>query len=494
MKFRVGSPLLLTAVVVAWSILPGCAHHRGVEKQWEVATPVAETEVFAPNAPIRTEIALDDEDWSKTGVLAGHVRRRTDGTQKFVVEQRQLVRVVPYEFWEATLMRTMIAPMFLALLGPLYARSTPDYAGDGKVGFGDRARYALAFLNYFEAYPNGRASERQERTASTTRERRETELALPNISGEIEIELTADGQKETLRGTLDDGAFAFDLSGLVPRFFGTNPQATLLDRTSGVRLVVSSFDRFHVAEALWNGGRFQQGESPLGKEQREVAKKLFLWKANSNKTSPPRAVELFNRAYWLTHGDVAPAVADPPAGAEIIDLDQAVASGRVLVSGRGVDLYRISATLENLTPDTIHVRIPPGTLFDCEGTAQDMLTTEFARVDLPPMGVGHRRSVTIAAACANMSKATPGGKDSFRLIGVPDPRLTQIAPHLRPLAKNIRQAVVWILTDNATLRKFARYQRPHIGRSEVLQAIATFVRAGISIDDRAIWTWYSADR
>lgn len=66
------------------------------------------------------------------------------------------------------------------------------------------------------------------------------------------------------------------------------------------------------------------------------------------------------------------------------------------------------------------------------------------------------------------------------------PELARIAPHLHLVPMDVRQAAVWILTDDATRETFWKYDRPRIDDREVLEAVALLELAGIDLEDRRI--------
>ena len=433
-------------------------------------------------------LELEGDSWTETGIVRGRVLRITEGTREFDVEKRQVHKVVPYEWSDATFLRAIVAPLYFGLLGPLWADSIPDYGGDGTVGPWDRTRFSLAMLNIFEAFPNSRATERLERVVGRTRERRPDKVELVSAPGEVTLKLTHGQHEESLTEALREGTFAIDMRPVLPRFFGHDMKA-VLSASDGAQLTIRGFGRQNVASLMLRYGPYSRDLRSIEAAELAFAKELLLFAARSHQTPKRRAVELYQRLHELERRGMPEPTLAEGATRKILDASQAARDGMIELSAKGVDLYRIAVSVKNMTDAPLHVRVPPGLLFDCAGSAQDMLTTQAVEIHVSANGrSAHHR---VAAACANMSKPTPASRDSFGLGEVSDPRLAVIAPQLQRLSRQVRQAVVWIITDDATISRFQRYSTPRIRRSEVLQAIAVFERAGVSIEDRAIWKWYT---
>jgi len=102
-----------------------------------------------------------------------------------------------------------------------------------------------------------------------------------------------------------------------------------------------------------------------------------------------------------------------------------------------------------------------------------------------------------SAACANMRSGIPGSEDRFSV---------ERSPHQQELAKlmpildashvpdDVRQAAVWIVTDNADyddlgilVTGFVGFGTRAIHESETVRAMQICDRAGIDITQKAIW-------
>jgi hypothetical protein len=143
------------------------------------------------------------------------------------------------------------------------------------------------------------------------------------------------------------------------------------------------------------------------------------------------------------------------------------------------------------------VHIPPGTFFVAGSHAQNMVATEHHTVDLT---VQREVTVEVSAACANRSLPIPGSGTSFSVRDSPSSAdLARAAPRLRSEQFAVKQAAVWIITDNATrddLRILVRRRvgtvsggTEVIGDQDVRRAARLLRQAGIDLSGKAIAGW-----
>lgn len=502
-KPRVTLCTRLLLVSTLFCLLAGCHHVRGVKRTWEVVTPIPNTGVADPDAPRRVIVDLEEETFREHGRFRGRVYQEAQGTEASQVELWRELNIVKYTLGDGILTRSITMPIFFALLGPFWGGSVPDYGGDGKVDAWDRTRFSLAMLNYFEALPGGHPRSTLEEKTGTEERRVPTVVQLGNVPSNLEVVVTSSAGEERIQLSAPDGTFDLDLEPTLSRLFGENMIAVLTEKKTGLFKGVDFFDSEVVADFLWARGKFTpdfNGKTEFSQEQVDFATNLFRTGAQHTQTPKPQALELYRRGFVLSGLQPraldlsVPDESSSPTGLQgkkrnrgtVIDLGTAVDRGWIKASGRGRDLKSLSLSLTNYRDEPLDIVVLPGTLFDCLGKAQDMVCTGVTQVPLPAKG---RRSVRLAVACANMHKPTPNGTHEFVVHTKSDPRLIQVAPYLHVLNFNTKQAVVWILTDDATLSTFARYTRPRIGRKEVLKALALLQYAGIDVEDRQIWKW-----
>jgi hypothetical protein len=126
-----------------------------------------------------------------------------------------------------------------------------------------------------------------------------------------------------------------------------------------------------------------------------------------------------------------------------------------------------------------------------------MVTTAESRVHLTTDGW---TNASVSAACANRSRDIPGSTDSFTVQRSPQQsELARLMPVLdkarAPYA--VRQAAVWIVTDNANYNVLGALVSPSqfeafggtrlIRESESARAMQLCDEAGIDIKGKAIW-------
>jgi hypothetical protein len=105
---------------------------------------------------------------------------------------------------------------------------------------------------------------------------------------------------------------------------------------------------------------------------------------------------------------------------------------------------------------------------------------------------GRWTTVTVAAACANRTRAIPGPGNGFSIERSPyQAELVRLMPRLREVEYDVQQAAVWIVTDNAThadlgTLTFQGGERV-IGYDDTARAMMIVDRAGVDITSKAIW-------
>jgi len=132
------------------------------------------------------------------------------------------------------------------------------------------------------------------------------------------------------------------------------------------------------------------------------------------------------------------------------NLADLIREGKVTTRIYGEDIQTLSISLGNKTPGSIEILIPAGTYFvSADSEVQNMVSTEDKRVTLEAAG---KNTLKIAAACANRGKKIPRkGWDVFDIGSPPNGNeLVKLAAAMSSYdSYPVKQAAVWIVTDNA---------------------------------------------
>jgi hypothetical protein len=188
------------------------------------------------------------------------------------------------------------------------------------------------------------------------------------------------------------------------------------------------------------------------------------------------------------------AVETPPVVAlqPLLDL---VAAGKIEATVTGSSIENVTLHLRNLTAEPQRVYVPAGTFFASNSAAaQSMVVTRGSEYDVQP---GQDISVSIDTACANLPLDIPDSSNAFTIAQAPpQPDLTRIAPLLANESYDVRQAAVWIITDNATFDDlgilvtgsgYSDFNMRVIDEHDAARAIQILDTAGIDVRNRRIW-------
>jgi len=217
------------------------------------------------------------------------------------------------------------------------------------------------------------------------------------------------------------------------------------------------------------------------------------WKCSSSKEKTKSYYKVF---LAQAHGNKKDADARAPSngmyGRDIVDL---LKEGKIEAeaSGSGIEKLKLELKLKVKVKDKITVRIPVGTYFVCSGSAQNMVTTREKTVVLD----NDRRisiKLELEVACANKARAIPDSEDKFNIKRSPKQKeLQKLMPVLEKANAGfaIRQAAVWIITDNANYYGLGTLIRRPGGRViqeyECARAMQICQEAGIDIKKKSIW-------
>jgi hypothetical protein len=176
-------------------------------------------------------------------------------------------------------------------------------------------------------------------------------------------------------------------------------------------------------------------------------------------------------------------------GRDIVDL---IAENKAEAKPKGSGIESVSLEVRRLVNHEITVLIPIGTFFASAGSAQDMVTTNVGQLVLKD---NEWHSVSVSAACANLHARVPGGQDTFNILRTPQQELEKLMGALAKTAgldSAVRQAAVWIVTDNANYAGLGTLvgsitRARVINETKAAQAMKAVDDAGIDITQKAIW-------
>lgn len=207
---------------------------------------------------------------------------------------------------------------------------------------------------------------------------------------------------------------------------------------------------------------------------------------------------LFGVLWWLGFAAVAAVPADSQDAADrerVFDVVDAVRGGLIEVEANGGGITAVHARVRRLTSRPFLVRFPAGSMFVAGNSrTQNMVTTATHVMRLPSTDWQH---ITVPAACANLPRAVPGRDDKFSVRRLPaGSDLARAAERLNAsMPYAVRQAAVWIVTDNASYASLGKLvSRSGTGSSwrtiredDAVTAMRLLSDSGIDVKRRAIW-------
>jgi len=181
-----------------------------------------------------------------------------------------------------------------------------------------------------------------------------------------------------------------------------------------------------------------------------------------------------------------------PVSGELVAL---IADKVVKAEAAGDSIEFVEVRLRSLVDRTVEVKIPPGTFFVASSSSvQNMVATEETTVTLQD---DDWHSARVPAACANMRRDIPGEGDSFQIKPSPAKKdLEKLAPFLAQEDYPVRQAAVWIVTDNADYDDLGILVESSlqglggtrvINEDEAARAMRLLSEAGINVKSKRIW-------
>ena len=187
------------------------------------------------------------------------------------------------------------------------------------------------------------------------------------------------------------------------------------------------------------------------------------------------------------------AVPRSSVGQERASIHEAIIQKRVYVTASGAGIETVIGTVRR-TSDTgpFVLSIPVGTLFVPDSSAvQTMVTVAETTIDLTTT---ESADFSARVACANRRLAIPSSATRFTVE--PRPRQEELSAALPMLAETkapyaVAQALVWIITDNATyadLGSLVRGNRRTINETDAARAMMSMERSGVDLTRRGIWS------
>jgi hypothetical protein len=174
------------------------------------------------------------------------------------------------------------------------------------------------------------------------------------------------------------------------------------------------------------------------------------------------------------------------------DIVELLENNIVEVEITGNDITQVNVRVRRLTPDAVNVRIPVGSFFVAENPAsQNMVATAEKTTRLT---TNSWTTVSVPVACANRPKDIPGSSDRFSIQrSSGQEELARLMPLLEKTAAHtlVKQAAVWIVTDNADFDDLGILTDANNARSiwyeTATRAMKACYEAGIDITKKRIW-------
>lgn len=180
------------------------------------------------------------------------------------------------------------------------------------------------------------------------------------------------------------------------------------------------------------------------------------------------------------------------------DLPELVQAGTVEVDATGSGIRNLAVRMRRTVAHPVTVAIPVGTYFvSGDPSTQNMITTSSRRQQLRS---DDWVSLRLPVACANMRRNIPGSGDTFTVQASPSQadlaRLIFVLDRSN-VSFGIRQAAVWIVTDDASYAALGNLvSRPTgvpfggsriVGPREAARAMKLCEEAGTDITSKRIW-------
>ena len=205
------------------------------------------------------------------------------------------------------------------------------------------------------------------------------------------------------------------------------------------------------------------------------------------------------RAAWLLLVVAVWLCAAPPAwAAKTGTLYELIQNGTVEMTTAGSGIQSVAMKVRRKVEEPVTVSVPVGTFFySGNAGSQNMVTVGSVSTTLTD---NDWHPISVPTACANRSRDIPSGEDSFTVQQSPQHAdLEKVIPLMEKDGAGyaVKQAAVWIITDNATYSDLgilvSRRVGSYSGGSRVIDAADTAramkycAQAGIDLTRKAIW-------
>lgn len=494
---------LLILMLPAVALLSGCAHPLGVSRTWEKTTVVQGT--FMPDKGAGKTLDVECGGLSTNGILSVQADDVTRGTQDQRVEVWGHQEYNPYDGVEfvAKPIATAICMCILAapLWGPLIDQV--DHDGSGRYEVDEYLLDVSGWFNPFSAAPFDDGSTQWRDVVLRTRtETCQVTNRMPLAGCRIVGEIAARNRKQSFSGrTESDGEADIDLAPLLREFVGSGAQLRVFGEHAGRRTPTCTQDvaAINICEMIRCRYGSQAFAELSGPEQDET---FHMYRSNAKRLWDKGA---YKEALSLagTAATLFPAIVDARelpmqlSGDEPMPLADAIRHGIVDANVTGSGIRSVSVRITRKTAAGVILAVPAGTYFVCGSSAQNMVGTEARTVDLRQRDSAY---LSMPAACANMRRAVPTSQASFSVQNrAASVDLQKLAPYLEGESFAVKQAAVWIVTDNAnrsdlnTLvsRPFGQLSggNPVISDQDVLSAAKLMRKAGIDLSRKSIAGW-----
>jgi len=240
--------------------------------------------------------------------------------------------------------------------------------------------------------------------------------------------------------------------------------------------------------------------SPAGRHLADAEERIAALRVDpapfelANQGGTEAALNLFVTEYpgHASETEARQVLADITEGRDIVAL---LSDSRIELQAQGSGLETVTVRIRRRIPFPLTVSIPVGTFFVAhDKSSQNMVSTEGRRITLDS---DDWQSVTLSAACANIWRDTPGSDDTFAVTRSPHQHaLALLMPTLASsgVGDDVRQAAVWIVTDNADYSDlgvlvygFGGFGPRAISEPEAARAMEICDDAGIDITSLDIW-------
>lgn len=181
------------------------------------------------------------------------------------------------------------------------------------------------------------------------------------------------------------------------------------------------------------------------------------------------------------------------SGKQITEL---IDEGKIMIETEGSGIQSVKVKIKKNVTHPVTVIIPVGAFFVSKNNeSQNMVITDEIKRTLKN---NNWITITIPAACANRPRNVPNDEDVFTIQSTSNQQELELL--MKAVKKNkvsyaVKQAAVWIVTDNADYSDLGILVQSYYGyggtrvikEDETFQALKLCSQVGINIKSKAIW-------